>query len=93
MYKAPGTPFSIYGTDRAVALKELLKQLNNINAIHQKFTSSYPELADGKLNFSPHTILGILYIQIYAHYIIRTLSLRQRYFTMRCNAFSYHGFL
>jgi glutathione S-transferase len=43
MYKAVGTPFSIYGTDRKAALAELKRQLFAIDSTVQSFDDKYPE--------------------------------------------------
>lgn len=45
MYKAPGTPFSIFGTDRSAALMELKKQVLCIENTVAKFDSAYPSLS------------------------------------------------
>lgn len=44
MYKAPGTMFSIYGTNRQAGLNELKKQLLEIENLLNTFESSYPTL-------------------------------------------------
>ena len=45
MYKAPGTPFSIFGTDRSAALAELKKQILCIENTVVKFDTAYPSLS------------------------------------------------
>jgi glutathione S-transferase len=45
MYKAPGTSYSIYGTDRLAALSELKKQLQNIERAVTEFDLKNPSLA------------------------------------------------
>eukprot|EP01041_Mallomonas_annulata_P014090 gene14090-29976_t len=52
MYKAPGTPFSIFGTNRSAALNELKNQLNIIENEINKFEITHPELKT-----TPHTFL------------------------------------
>ena len=47
MYKAPGTPFSIYGQDRSAALFELKKQFLGIEKTLEKFSKQYPSLRGG----------------------------------------------
>ena len=47
MYKAPGTPFSIYGQDRGAALFELKKQFLGIEKTLEKFSKQYPSLRGG----------------------------------------------
>jgi glutathione S-transferase len=49
MYKAPGTPFSIYGLDRSAGLAELKKQLLCIENVVAKFDSMYPSLTNNFL--------------------------------------------
>ena len=46
MYKAPGTPFSIYGTDRKAALYELKRQLFGIENMLPSIDNCAPEGAD-----------------------------------------------
>lgn len=44
MYKAPGTSFSVYATDRMAALAELKKQLQSIDRIVTEFDLKNPSL-------------------------------------------------
>ena len=44
MYKAPGSLYSIYGTNRKEGLKELKKQLLEIENLLVTFETSYPTL-------------------------------------------------
>lgn len=48
MYKAKGTPFSTFGTDRKAGLAELKKQLLNINDLIQKLQDAFPNGQRGK---------------------------------------------
>jgi len=48
MYKAAGTPFSIYGTNRSEGLKELKKQLFLIENLLTTFEEYHPELSYGR---------------------------------------------
>lgn len=47
MYKAPGTPYSIYGMDRLAALSEFRRQLTGIDAAVTAFESRFPHLPHG----------------------------------------------
>ena len=47
MYKAPGTPFSVFGQDRGAALFELKKQFLGIEKALEKFSKQYPSLSSG----------------------------------------------
>jgi glutathione S-transferase len=47
MYKAKGTPFSTFGTDRKAGLTELKKQLMNINDLVQKYQDAFPYAKHG----------------------------------------------
>jgi len=42
MYKAPGTVFSTFGTDRKGGLMELVRQFQNIESLLSNFRSSFP---------------------------------------------------
>lgn len=48
MYKAPGTPYSIYGQDRRAALSELRRQFGRIETMLSQFYEKYPQHAGGK---------------------------------------------
>jgi glutathione S-transferase len=48
MYKAPGTPYSIYGQDRKAALSELRRQFGRIETMLAQFYEKYPHHAGGK---------------------------------------------
>lgn len=45
MYKVKGTTFSSFGVDRTAALKELQKQLSNIDQLLAAFKVTYPNLS------------------------------------------------
>jgi len=48
MYKAPGFPLSIFGTDRGKALDELVKQVSNLEGLLQTFDAVHgPNLRKG----------------------------------------------
>ena len=45
LYKAPGSLFSNYGSDRRSALNELKKQLNGIEQLLESFNEKFPKLS------------------------------------------------
>jgi hypothetical protein len=47
MYKAPGTPYSVYGQDRMAALSEFRRQLTGIDAAVTAFEARFPHLPRG----------------------------------------------
>jgi glutathione S-transferase len=48
MYKAQGTPFGVFGTNRKAGLNELLTQLRNIGRLVDQFHGRFPRLIKGR---------------------------------------------
>lgn len=62
MYRAPGSLYGSFGSDRKAALSELQKQLKIIEELLDTFAASYPALAGGKYLCGDAVSLGDVWL-------------------------------
>mmetsp|Transcript_9797 Transcript_9797/g.16161 ORF Transcript_9797/g.16161 Transcript_9797/m.16161 type:complete len:284 (+) Transcript_9797:106-957(+) len=62
VYKAPGTPYSVFGTDRKLGLAELKKQLLFLEQLLGTFEAQFPDLSAGPYLCGSEISLADVYV-------------------------------